>query len=683
MPAFVSGSVPLSVLQRRALRFVEAAFADLSRAVERTDDVPRAGVSAEQRYDSVVAEVLRQVVCAAQPTFSARLAGARLFRARSLWPELDGGLLTRASFAARDRLLELCTASSIVPETLGPIYEFLLAHGPRQDLAGSGTDIRPVRARKSLGAFFTPPELTRQVVSVALHPQLNHLARGSHSDREQALRQLRICDPAMGAGAFLIATARELSRACADPSGAEAAELVASILEHCLYGVDLNPLAVAVAELGLLLLDPLGLVDVEQLARHLRCGNALLDDAAPAEAGLRFEWREAFPEVFQAGGFDVIVGNPPWVAFAGRAAQPLPPGVRAYLSRHFGAFRGFPTLHGLFVERATQLAPRGTIALLLPSPVSDLDGYRPTRRALTARHRPREPLLEFGQDAFDAVTQPCFALVAEPAADAVAADAPWRLVERQKRGGSARSLEVPEVLLRLRERPPLPAACFGEMGFQSSRLVTERLLLRGDAADEQHTYPLLEGRDVREFWQGAPRLFLRVDRAILEQARCRVRPLEVYRRVAFVVRQTANVPIAALHGGLPFRNSLIAGFDHESWRAPVLVGLLNSSLYRALHVAARRDARQAAFPQVKVSHLRSLPAPPPKLVQSERLQELTRRATDTGCDAELRRAIDEVVFDWFELTPGEREVVLGFLAQRTRRPAAQRESDERTIVELG
>ena len=95
----------------------------------------------------------------------------------------------------------------------------------------------------------------------------------------------------------------------------------------------------------------------------------------------------------------MVIGNPPWIAYAGRAAQPLAPELRAYFREHYRTLRGYPTLHGLFVERAAALAPRGTIALIVPSPLSDLDGYRPVRHVLAESHTPREPLLELGAQA--------------------------------------------------------------------------------------------------------------------------------------------------------------------------------------------------------------------------------------------------------------------------------------------
>ncbi len=498
------------------------------------------------------------------------------------------------------------------------------------------------RGRKPSGSFFTPEHWTRHVMSAVL------------SGKEPG--SLRILDPASGAGAFLLAAARALAE-----QGGSLPEIVA----RQLYGIDKSELALATSEACLTLLCEDAAV-LSGLRRHLALGNALIEpkDGAGLD-GAPVDPVASFPEVFgQRGGFDLVVGNPPWVAFAGRAAKPLPPEVRAFFRQRYRGFSGYPTLHALFIERAAELAPSGTVALLVPSPIADLDGYRAVRTALARTHTVREPLLELGQDAFAGVTQPCFVLLADPGPDPRGGDRHYQLSERSRVGAGAAAIRPPEVLQRLTDRPCFPDALFGEMGFQSSGAVSKRLFLRAAEPDSLHTYPLLEGRNVQEFRQGPPRLFLNPDPDVLKEARCRLRPLSDYQRAHFVVRQTAAWPIAALHGGLPFRNSLIAGFGHDEFPPEATVALLNSALYRALHLAGRRDARQATFPQMKVRHLRGLPKPHASPAQLDRLVGATDELTSRGVEAEGRRALDTLVFDLFDIAAADREAVMNFLAER-------------------
>jgi hypothetical protein len=262
------------------------------------------------------------------------------------------------------------------------------------------------------------------------------------------------------------------------------------------------------------------------------------------------------------------------------------------------------------------------------------------------------------------VTQPCFALIAAPGG---ASDFdPGRcfvLSERKSAGARAAELRTPPALERLGRLPRFPSELFGEMGLQTSSAITRQLLYRGDAPPAEFSYALLEGRNIAEFQLRAARLFLKPDQQLLAQHRCRLRDPSEYRRVKLVVRQTAAITIAAAHDGTPFRNSLLAGFELDGFPFELTLGLLNSTLYRALHLAARRDARQGAFPQVKIAHLRALPAPPPSAQCSE-IAELAERASRSGLDLELRRALDRAVYAAFSIAGAEAQEIGDFVRER-------------------
>src|SRR5688572_21443435 len=108
----------------------------------------------------------------------------------------------------------------------------------------------------------------------------------------------------------------------------------------------------------------------------------------------------------------MIVGNPPWVSYAGKAAQPLDEGVRAWFDHRYEAFAGFKNLQGLFIERAgTVVRLRGRVAFVIPSSMSEQSGYAPTRRAHDRRLECDPELRDLGEEAFTGVVQPCMALV--------------------------------------------------------------------------------------------------------------------------------------------------------------------------------------------------------------------------------------------------------------------------------
>ena len=134
--------------------------------------------------------------------------------------------------------------------------------------------------------------------------------------------QITICDPACGSGAFLnqaleflIAEHQYIDELQAKLFGDTMVlrEVENAILENNIYGVDINEESVEIAKLSLWLRTAQKGRKLTSLNDNIKCGNSLIDD--PIVAGDKaFDWQKEFPEVFAKGGFDVVIGNPPWGA---------------------------------------------------------------------------------------------------------------------------------------------------------------------------------------------------------------------------------------------------------------------------------------------------------------------------------------------------------------------------------
>lgn len=483
--------------------------------------------------------------------------------------------------------------------------------------------------RRASGSYYTPNALVQAV----LH-RLDGRLRWLH---ENLRATVNIIDPSCGTGHFLAALAE---RTVADQAGNPAWDADSHRPQVALYGIDLDPLA---ARLCRLRLRRFPSVEV-----HIAVEDALIVD-----------WKTRFPEVFtRDGGFDLIIGNPPWIAHAGRAAQRLPEARKEYLRGSFSSFAGYPTTHAVFVEQAVRhLKLDGTLALVLPASVAELEGYAPMRLAHDRYCKLICDLPDFGEHQFPGVTQPSLALLSQRT-EGGRTDAPlgfrWP-VERADLDETAKRL-----LRRLNELPKLPAALFGERGLQSNR-ESSRGLRSTPSPEDMFTLPIREGSDVTEYRLHPPRRH--ADPSVFShQAIARDR----FRSVGVVIRQTARFPIAAAHDGEVFRNSLLAGFPSEPWSLELLLGLLNSWTLRWYHFMQFREARQPVLPQVKISHLRNLPRPP-DLSSSERA---AIEATVTNWvrkneapDAEQRMSLERRIANVFGLLPEEWERVHRF-AQR-------------------
>jgi hypothetical protein len=520
--------------------------------------------------------------------------------------------------------------------------------------AGRVALVQSVDRRRS-GSHYTPSALAERVVEATLAPLL-----GSDPAPEAVLA-LRVCDPSLGTGAFLLAVCRFLAarlEASEARAGTQRGSARRRIAEHCLFGVDRDRLAVETARHALWLEVADNDCPLSFLDRSLQVGDALVGpppqsndpSALPPELlPLAFDWARAFPEVLAAGGFDAFVGNPPWVSYAGRASQPLAEPLRAVYDR-YEAFHGYKNLQGLFVERAARLLkPGGRLGLVLPSSMSELAGYAPTRRAHDRYAAADRTLPDLGNAAFAGVFQPCMVLLStrrrEPLADVTSSAWP---VERPDLDAAARDL-----IAKL-ERAPLPRHLFGERGLQSSGDDRRHLAA---AADERHSVPLRTGGDIEAFALRAPSAH--ADPDWFGQ---RLRPADEWRRVGLVVRQTARVPVAALSDGTAFRNSLLAGFEDAEYPAAFLVAYLNSTPIRWLHYTRHRDARQG-MPQLKIAHLRATPTPPSRALVSELTAFGARlSARGRGMRAAELAELDTLVEVAFDLSAEERHRLAHFRA---------------------
>ena len=302
-------------------------------------------------------------------------------------------------------------------DIMGAVYERFLAHKLQQRdgrIVIEDTD----EFRKKEGIYYTPRYVVDYIIDHTvrerLRPTLDEALallayknyKGAHA-KIRELAQVKVLDAAMGSGSFLLRAFSafievyekynvECRRLKRERNGTgllfDAPQEIATEVDHLglrvaqenIFGVDLDEQAVEVARLNLWVRlmvaerdyirellrirtrngqKPLNLLP--HLANNLKRGNSLIDDAAVA-GDTAFDWKNEFPDIMQRGGFDCVVGNPPYERI--QTMMGSAPKVVEFLKANYkSAIAGNFDIYVCFIERGLQLlAPTGSFGYIIP-----------------------------------------------------------------------------------------------------------------------------------------------------------------------------------------------------------------------------------------------------------------------------------------------------------------------------
>lgn len=201
--------------------------------------------------------------------------------------------MQRLSLFEDHRVRQRVNYSALDVEELGSVYESLLDFHPafNDQPEGLSFELRTGSERKSTGSYYTRPELVRELIESALVPVMqDRLGGAKDSDpakekekKQQAILSMSVCDPACGSGHFLLAAARRLGRELAkiktgedEPTPKEFHLAVRDVIAQCVYGVDVNPLAVDLCKLALWLEGHWTGKPLSFLDHRIKLGNSLI-----------------------------------------------------------------------------------------------------------------------------------------------------------------------------------------------------------------------------------------------------------------------------------------------------------------------------------------------------------------------------------------------------------------------
>ncbi len=235
--------------------------------------------------------VMRLLGTLGAPELGLPVLGSYLWSEETL-PDLMGSDLSNADlleavralgFTRRGKDLWRVDYRNLGSEELGSVYESLLELHPEVDAEAGhfSLSVAAGHERKTTGSYYTPHALVQSLLETALDPVLEEAAKGPNP--EAAILALTVCDPATGSGHFLIAAAHTIARRLAsvrtgdeEPAPEAMHKALRDVIGRCLYGVDVNPMAVELCKVSLWMEalepgKPLSFLDA-----HIQCGNSLL-----------------------------------------------------------------------------------------------------------------------------------------------------------------------------------------------------------------------------------------------------------------------------------------------------------------------------------------------------------------------------------------------------------------------
>jgi len=280
---------------------------------------------------------------------------------------------------------------SVIPvDVLGQAYEqYIGSIIKEKEGYAKAVEIVTQRAkRKARGIYYTP----EPIVDYMVRNTVGSILRQCKAPED--VSRIKILDPACGSGSFLIKAFDAIkewyeeynklnrprnARGTLDAHIMPVPNVEERILTENLYGVDLDPQAVEITILNLSLKAVKTKEKLPYMADHIKCGNSLIDDEEIA-GKKAFKWKEQFKGIMDKGGFDVIIGNPPY-----GSKKMLSEEEKKFIKdKH--KFTGSNDTAEMFIEKSFNLLKKdGYFGFIIPKPLTYITSWNQIREFLSTR----------------------------------------------------------------------------------------------------------------------------------------------------------------------------------------------------------------------------------------------------------------------------------------------------------
>lgn len=541
------------------------------------------------------------------------------------------------------KLSEYDFASEVDVNILGHIFENSLNELDEIKAQLEGQEIDKSKTkRKKDGVFYTPKYITKYIVENTVgklceekKQTLEIIEEEYFTDKKRQkktiqglvekldayrkwLLQLTICDPACGSGAFLnqaldflIEEHQYIDELQAKLFGDAfvMSDMENSILENNLFGVDLNEESVEIAKLSLWLRTAQPNRKLNDLNGNIKCGNSLIDDITIA-GNKAFNWQNEFPKVFEKGGFDVIIGNPPYVLCQ-------PSNTDELTLNHFKNFEVASykiDLFHLFFEKSTiLLKEKGKLGFITPNTYLT-NKYIQKLRSFILKNTFIETIVNYEDAVFiDAGVDVATIILKKEDTlnDTIQifisnAGIIHQLGSKKQIDWLTESENTFNIKQELKfdfkncvKFDDIGNSYFGIQAYDRKSSIS-------NIKENQNYLPLIDGAEINRYELSKPNKFIHFISTNIKSGG----DFTVYERLRIVVRQIGQTPIIGLcEPNIVTSNTLYNLYmKNENYSLKYILAILNSRVIKKYWLSNYSDSKQL-FPKIKGYQLKQLPIP--------------------------------------------------------------------------